>query len=158
MEVVEMSKNQHTLYIDDDKFAACKERGINLSLTLNSAVDRLMSDEDFDYTLHLDYIGSTIKAEEDRLSAINEERKEIDKRLKTLKAEYRRVARQYKLEEDSIAISKLLAALNSVIRGSKYDINIVNIAAKEILVQIYKLRYDFDLKKHIELLEDTNSD
>ena len=45
-----------------------------------------------------------------------------------------------------------------VIRGSKYDINIVNIAAKEILVQIYKLRYDFDLKKHIELLEDTNSD
>jgi len=116
-----------------------------------------MSDEDFDYTLHLDYIGSTIKAEEDRLAAINDERKEIDKRLKTLKAEYRRVTRQYRLEEDSIAVSKLLAALNGVIRGSKYDFNIVRVAANEILVQIYKLRYDFDLKKHIELLEETNS-
>ena len=153
-----MVKNQHTVYIDDDKFDACKKRGINVSLTLNKAIDRLMSDEDFDYTLHLDYIGSTIRADEERLVAINDERKEIDKRLKTLKTEYKRVTRQYRLEEDSIALSKLLAALNSVIRGCKYNFVSVEVAAEEILKQIYKLRYDFNLEKHIKLLEETNSD
>jgi hypothetical protein len=151
-------KNQHTLYIPDNKFATCKERGINISLVLNRALDRIMSDEDFDYTLHLDYIESLIGQDEERILALNIEREKIQKHIKKLKSEYKRVAAHYKEEEESIAMSRLLAALNNVIRTCKCDPIVTSTAAKEILRSISRLRNDFDLKKHIELVKETSSD
>ena len=150
-----MVREKHSIYIDTDRYKQAKERGINVSEVVENALRKLSQDEDFEYTLHLDYLESQIKEREQKLEAIAEDKKIIEKQLKTVKDEYRRIAKQYKTEEDAIAMSKLLASLNRIINECEFDRTNIKIAAEEILSQIYKLNRHFNLEEHIDVVEDT---
>jgi hypothetical protein len=150
-----MVREKHSVYVDTEKFNKAKERGINVSTVLENSLDKIAQDEDFEYTLHLDYLESQIKDREQKLEAIDKERAVFEKQLKTVKAEYNRIAKQYKVEEGAISMSKLLASLNRVIIACEYDDTRIKIAASEILSQIYKLNKSFDVTEHISIVEDT---
>jgi septal ring factor EnvC (AmiA/AmiB activator) len=150
-----MVREKHSVYVDTDKYQNAKKNGINISEVLERALSKISQDEEFENTLILDYLESQIKEREQKLDAIDEDRKIIEKQLNTVKAEYRRIAKQYKMEEDAIAMSKLLAALNRIINECEFDRTNIKEAAREILTQIYKLNKHFSLEKHVDIVEDT---
>ncbi|MFA5306006.1 MAG: hypothetical protein WC365_01015 [Candidatus Babeliales bacterium] len=150
-----MVREKHSVYVDTEKFNKAKERGINVSVVLENSLDKMAQDEDFEYTLHLDYLESQIRDREQKLEAIDKERSVYEKQLKTVKDEYKRIAKQYKVEEDAISMSKLLATLNRIIHACEYDDTRVKIAAAEVLPQIYKLNRHFNLTEHIGIVEET---
>lgn len=150
-----MVREKHSIYIDTERYNLAKQRGINVSVVCENALKKLSQDEDFEYTLHLDYLESQIKEKEQKLEAISDEKSVIEKQLKTVKDEYRRIAKQYKEEERAIAMSKLLASLNRIINECKFDRTNIKIAAEEILRQIYKLNRHFNLEEHVNIVEDT---
>ena len=152
-----MVKEKHSVYIDTEKFEAAKRQGINVSQVLENALNKFGQDESFEYTLQLDYLASQITEREQKLEAIEKERGIVEKQLKTVKDEYRRIAKKYKVEENAIEMSNLLATLNRIINACEFDETRVKIAAEEILPQIYKLNRHFDVTKHIGIVEDTYS-
>ena len=150
-----MVREKHSVYVDTDKFNNAKSRGINVSVVLENALDKMGANEDFEYTLHLDYLESQIKERELKLESIEKERNVLMKSLAAAKTEYRRIAKQYKVEEDAIVMSNLLASLNKVIHACEYDLARIKIAAAEILPQIMKLNKNFNIEKHVEIVEET---
>jgi septal ring factor EnvC (AmiA/AmiB activator) len=152
-----MVKEKHSVYIDTEKFESAKRQGINVSQVLENALDKFGQDENFEYTLQLDYLASQITEREQKLEAIDKERGIVEKQLKTVKDEYKRVSKAYKQEESAISMSNLLATLNRVINACEFDEARVKIAAEDILPQIYKLNRRFDLTKHIAIVEETYS-
>jgi septal ring factor EnvC (AmiA/AmiB activator) len=150
-----MVREKHSVYVDTEKFNKAKERGINISVVLENSLNKIAQDEDFEYTLHLDYLESQIREREQKLEAIDKERAIYEKQLKTVTAEYKRIAKQYKVEESAISMSKLLASLNRVIIACEYDDTRIKIAASEILSQIYKLNRHFNLIEHVGIVEET---
>jgi len=150
-----MVKEKHSVYIDTEKFETAKRQGINVSQVLENALDKFGQDENFEYTLQLDYLVSQITEREQKLEAIDKERGIVEKQLKTVKDEYKRVAKAYKQEESAISMSNLLATLNRVINACEFDETRVKIAAEDILPQIYKINRHFDLTKHIAIVEET---
>ena len=131
-----MVKEKHSVYIDTEKFESAKRQGINVSQVLENALDKFGQDENFEYTLQLDYLASQITEREQKLEAIDKERGIVEKQLKTVKDEYKRVSKAYKQEESAISMSNLLATLNRVINACEFDEARVKIAAEDILPQI----------------------
>ena len=152
-----MVREKHSVYIDTEKFERAKKQGVNVSLVLENALDKFGQDENFEYTLQLDYLASQITDREQKLEALAKEASVIERQLKTVKDEYKRVAKTFKQEENAITMSNLLATLNRVINACEFDEARVKIAAEDILPQINKLNRHFDLTKHIGIVEETYS-
>lgn len=152
-----MVKEKHSVYIDTEKFETAKKQGINVSQVLENALDKFGQDESFEYTLQLDYLAAQITEREQKLGTLAKEASVIEKQLKTVKDEYKRIAKKYKQEENAIEMSNLLATLNRVINACEFDEARVKIAAEDILPQIHKLNRHFDLTKHIAIVEETYS-
>lgn len=152
-----MVKEKHSVYVDTEKFDNAKKQGINISQVLENALDKFGQDENFEYTLQLDYLASQITDREQKLEALSKEASVIERQLKTVKDEYKRVSKAFKMEENAISMSNLLATLNRVINACEFDEARVKIAAEDILPQIHKLNRHFDLTKHIAIVEETYS-
>ena len=152
-----MVKEKHSVYIDTEKFESAKRQGINVSQVLENALDKFGQDENFEYTLQLDYLASQITEREQKLEALSKEASVVERQLKTVKDEYKRVAKAFRQEENAISMSNLLATLNRVINACEFDEARVKIAAEDILPQIRKLNHHFDLTKHIAIVEETYS-
>jgi predicted nuclease with TOPRIM domain len=152
-----MVREKHSVYIDTEKFDTAKKQGINISHVLENALDKFGQDENFEYTLQLDYLGSQITDREQKLEALAKEASVIERQLKTVKDEYKRVAKAFKQEENAISMSNLLATLNRVINACEFDEARVKIAAEDILPQISRLNRHFDLTKHIAIVKETYS-
>lgn len=150
-----MVKEKHNVYVDTEKFNKARLGGINVSALLESALDKISQDESFEYTLQLDYLESQIKEREQKLEAIEKDKKIVEKQLATVKTEYRRISRQQKIEETAYTMSSLLAALNRVITKCEFDRISIKKASGEILSQIYKVDRHFNLEEHISLVENT---
>jgi len=152
-----MVKEKHSVYVDTEKFERAKKQGVNISLVLENALDKFGQDENFEYTLQLDYLASQITDREQKLEALAKEASVIERQLRTVKDEYKRVSKVFKQEENAISMSNLLATLNRVINACEFDEARVKIAAEDILPQIHKLNRHFDLTKHIAIVEETYS-
>lgn len=152
-----MVREKHSVYVDTEKYENAKKQGINVSQVLENALDKFGQDENFEYTLQLDYLASQITEREQKLEAIAKEKGIVEKQLKTVKDEYKRIAKAYKQEENAISMSNLLATLNRIINACEFDEARVKIAAEDILPQIYRLNRHFDLTKHVSIVEDTYS-
>ena len=131
-----MVREKHSVYVDTEKFESAKKHGVNVSVVLENALDKFGQDENFEYTLQLDYLASQIQEREQKLEAIDKERGIVEKNLKVVKEEYKRIAKAYKQEENAITLSNLLATLNRIINACEFDEARVKIAAEEILPQI----------------------
>lgn len=152
-----MVREKHSVYVDTEKFENAKKQGINISQVLENALDKFGQDENFEYTLQLDYLASQITEREQKLEAIAKEKGIVEKQLRTVKDEYKRIAKAYKQEENAISLSNLLAMLNRIINACEFDEARVKIAAEDILPQIYRLNRHFDLTKHVSIVEETYS-
>ena len=150
-----MVREKHSIYVDTERYTDAKKRGINVSEVLENALKKISQDEDFEYTLHLDYLESQIKEREQKLEAIESDKAIVEKQLKVVKDEYRRISKAYKVEESAISMSKLLASLNRIINECEFDRTSIKIAAETILSQIYKINRHFNLEEHINIVEET---
>lgn len=152
-------KGRHEVYVTDTKFMAAKSKGISVSALVEAALDNVLSDSlgDFTYEMQL----SMIDEKSDILKA---EMDELKKKHNILLDEYNKlqekriiIEEEYQEQEERIRYSKMLAKLNPIIVINNYKEAVITEATKDLLLEIVKIKPDFELKKHIELIKRINA-
>lgn len=147
-----MGKKVTTVNLDEDDVIELQRRGIsNISEAARKGIKAMLSDyfDDVEVYIKIQIIEEEIEKIDDTLFNLNRRINKFNTQKKTLQSKLQSLHEEHETVLRVTRLSTLTQRLNSNIILNRFDLNLIESSANELITEIISLNPQFNLEHHI---------